>query len=405
SMAKMYGVYQSWALVAVMVSVVWADHHQHEENKPSYKILSSPNADFAFALYKSLNTRTPAGKNIFYSPLGISTALSMVSTGARGDTQQQVFSSLGYSALNQTQVNEAYGNLFMHGYSRDNLKLDVGNALAVRSGFSPMEKFLTDIRSYYSGEIFNVNMDRRAEAVAEINAHIANKTRNKIKDMVKDLDTNMTMVLMNYVYFKGLWQKPFNQDDTRKANFHVNTTTKVTIDMMKRTGHYKAYWDNGNHTTVIMLPYKGNSTMMVVLPKEGKMKEVENLISRDSIRHWRKSVSTRYVELIMPKFFVSADASLKEILKEMGMTKAFENTADFSGISNKVKIKLSKVSHRATLSVTEKGTEAAASTVVEFTLHSLPPTVRVNRPFLVFILESVTDSILFMGKINNPADV
>ncbi|XP_041661930.1 alpha-1-antitrypsin homolog [Cheilinus undulatus] len=165
--------------------------------------LSSPNADFAFALYKSLKANTAAGKNIFYSPLGISSILAMVSAGAGGETHSQLFSTLGYSAFNQTQVNEAYKHLFeVHGHSQENLQLDVGSAAAVRSGFNPLETFLNDVKEFYSGEIFNVSQDL-SEAAAEINRFIANKTQDKIRDMVKDLHPRMVMVLINYVYFKG----------------------------------------------------------------------------------------------------------------------------------------------------------------------------------------------------------
>uniref|UniRef100_A0A3P9BDW0 Serpin domain-containing protein n=1 Tax=Maylandia zebra TaxID=106582 RepID=A0A3P9BDW0_9CICH len=94
--------------------------------------LSAPNADFAFALYKRLNARTAAGNNIFFSPLGISTALSVLSTGAHSETHSQLFSSLGYSTLNQTQVNEAYQHLFhVLGQSQENQKLDVVSFLTL----------------------------------------------------------------------------------------------------------------------------------------------------------------------------------------------------------------------------------------------------------------------------------
>nr|XP_033504123.1 alpha-1-antitrypsin homolog [Epinephelus lanceolatus] len=404
---KMHGIF--CALAALLLAAAWADHqhhhgsdHSHEGELSCHK-LSSPNADFAFALYKSLNAHTAAGKNIFYSPLGISTALSMLSTGAGGETHSQLFSSLGYSTLNQTQVNEAYEHLFhMYGHSQEDQRLDVGNAVAVRSGFTPLEKFLNDVRHYYSGEVFNVDLIKPAEAAAEINRFIANKTQDKIKDMVKDLDPDMAMVLINYVYFKAQWKSPFNSDNTHKADFHVDKTTKVQVDMMMRTGYYDTYWDVGKHTTVIKLPYNGNTSMMIVLPDEGKMEEVEGYINKDYIQHWCNSVSMRYVDLFLPKFSISTDASLKDTLKEMGITNAFEDTADFSGMSEEFKLKVSKVSHKAMLSVTEKGTEAAAVTITEMTLTMLPPSVRIDRPFLVFILETSTRSILFMGKFNNP---
>ena len=178
--------------------------------------LSSPNADFSFSLYKSLNAKAAAGKNIFFSPLGISTALSMLATGARGQTHRQLFSSLGYSAFDQTKVNEAYEHLFhMLGHSQGSQRLDVGSAVAVRSGFSPLEKFLKDIKQFYSAEIFNVDFSQAEQAAAELNRFIASKTNDQIRDMVKDLSPEMAMVLISYVYFRGkkhhiIWEQPMH---------------------------------------------------------------------------------------------------------------------------------------------------------------------------------------------------
>lgn len=88
----------------------------------------------------------------------------------------------------------------------------------------------------------------------------------------------------------GEWEKPFDGNLTEKSDFHMDETTKVKVDMMKRSGRYDFYQDADNHTTVIMLPYKGNTSMMIVLPDEGKMKEVEGYINKDYLRHWHQSL-------------------------------------------------------------------------------------------------------------------
>ena len=92
------------------------------------------------------------------------------------------------------------------------------------------------------------------------------------------------------LHHTGQWEKPFESDQTNKADFHVDDTTTVQVDMMKRTGRYDFYQDADNHTTVIMLPYKGNTSMMIVLPDEGKMAEVERSINKDYIKRWRDSL-------------------------------------------------------------------------------------------------------------------
>ncbi|XP_072295639.1 alpha-1-antitrypsin homolog [Eucyclogobius newberryi] len=406
--------------LALLLAVAWADHHEHHEHHDHHDHhgshqhqgdemmchhLSPPNADFAFALYKNINSKTAAGKNIFFSPLGVSTALSMLSTGARGETHSQMFSTLGYSSMNQSSVDDAYDHLFhMLGHSQQSQVLNVGNGLALRTSFSPLGSFIADIKKHYSAEIFKVDFEKPLEAAAEINKFISDKTQEKIKDMVKDLDSAMAMVLINYVYFRGQWEKPFDANHTSKAEFFVNDKTKVEVDMMKRTGRYDFYQDMDNHTSVILLPYKGNTSMMIVLPDEGKMKEVEDVICKDHLKHWHDSVYRNSVDLFLPKFSVSGDASLDESLKELGMTDAFGDKADFAGISEEIKLKVSKASHQAVLSVDETGTEAAAATTIEVMPMSMPERMILNRPFLVFILEHSTKSILFMGKISNPTE-
>ena len=179
--------------------------HRHQGPDICLK-LSLPNANFAFSLYKSQSAKVAAGKNIFYSPVGIATALSMLSVGARADTHSQLFAALGYSngSLTQKQVDEAYEHLIHKlGHKQESQVLELGNALAVRNDFVPVEKFVTDIKRYYSGEPFNVDFSNAVEAAAKINDFISRKTMGKITDQVKDLDPDTAMVLINYVSFKG----------------------------------------------------------------------------------------------------------------------------------------------------------------------------------------------------------
>lgn len=199
----MRGIFASCALTALLLAVAQAHHHiDHDTMK--CRAISSPNSNFAFSLYKKINGRTAAGKNIFMSPLGLSAALSMLSTGARGKTQAQLFSTLGYANLDQARVNEAYSHLFqMLGQSQQEQKLDLGNSIAVRTGFNPLQTYLTDIQNNYNGEVFSVDFSNPSEAVGQINRHIATKTQDKIKNIVKDLDPSIAMVLINYVYFRG----------------------------------------------------------------------------------------------------------------------------------------------------------------------------------------------------------
>ncbi|XP_037393596.1 alpha-1-antitrypsin homolog [Pygocentrus nattereri] len=393
-----------------------ADHHKHlhhgkDEPHPSHdgdddlsRRLAPHNADFTFSLYKKLAAHPEyQGKNIFFSPLSISMALSMLALGAKGETHSQIFSTLGYSPLTPDQVNEGYEHLLhMLSHSQDTMLLEAGSAVAVREGFKPLDKFLKDAQHYYQGEAFSVDFSKPEVAVQEVNKYIAKKTKDMITDMVKELDPDTVMMLINFIYFRGKWKKPFNIKYTKKAEFHVDENTTVTVDMMSKESYYEHYRDWKNFTSIIMVPYKGNTSMMIVLPDEGKMEELEKNINKEHLKYWHDKLHGSYVELFLPKFSISASFSLADTLEEMGIVSAFSDSADFSGISEETNLKASKVLHQAVLKVDEKGTEAAAATTIEMVPYSIPPTVNLNRPFLVFIVEESTRSILFMGKITNP---
>ncbi|KAJ8009398.1 hypothetical protein DPEC_G00088470 [Dallia pectoralis] len=377
-------------------------HHNHEKDESCF-LLAPHNADFAFALYKSLNKANTENKNVFFSPLGISTSLAMLSLGAKGDTHSQLFSALGFSALTPEKVNEAFEHLnHILGHAGDAMQLDMGNAVALREGFKPVQKFLEDAKHFYASEGFTVNYTDPALAAAKINKFIAEKTGDMIKDLVKDLDPDTAMVLINYVFFRGKWDKPFKVEDTQKADFHVDESTTVQVDMMRRTGRYELYRDQANFTTVVRLPYKGNASMLVILPDVDKMAHVEASINKDYLKYVHDKLFWSNRNIYMPKFSASTTYSLGDHLKELGVVNAFGDTADFSAISEEAKLKVSKVNHKAVLTVDEKGTEAAAATTIEIMPMSLPGTVKLNRPFLMYILESTTKSIVFMGKITNP---
>ncbi|XP_030627599.1 alpha-1-antitrypsin homolog [Chanos chanos] len=380
-------------------------HASHDHDHEKCHVLAPHNADFAFSLYKKLSALPDSkGKNVFFSPLGLTMALSLLALGAKGETHTELFKTLGYSDLSPAQVNEAYEHLLqMLDQSHDaGLQLESGSAVAIREGFKVLDKFLQDAQHFYKSEAFTVDFAKPETAAQEINKYIAKKTHDKITDMVKGLDPDNIMMLINYIFFRGKWEKPFELKHTHKADFHVDENTKVQVDMMKRTGRYDFYYDQGNHSSVLMLPYKGNASMMIILPDKDKMAEVEQLLSKEQIKHWHSSVFRSSVDICLPKFSISATYSLGDPLKEMGVVSAFSDTADFAGMSEETKLKVSKISQKAVLSVDEKGTEAAAATTIEIMPMSLPDSMELNRPFLLLIVDDSTKSILFMGKITDP---
>ena len=191
-----------------------ADHHHHlhhgeDESHPQHEgqqsnALSKPNADFAFALYKKLSALPEPQSNIFFSPLSISMALSMLALGVKGDTFSELYQALGYAEMTPETVNVAYEHIFhMLGHNKEHMQLDVSNAVAVMEGAKVIDQFLEDAKHYFDSEAFSVDFSKPDVAVQEINKYIAQKTNNTITDMVKEVDSDTLMILINCIYFRG----------------------------------------------------------------------------------------------------------------------------------------------------------------------------------------------------------
>ncbi|KFP84856.1 hypothetical protein N310_08235, partial [Acanthisitta chloris] len=348
------------------------------------------NTDFAFRFYRQATTQEP-GKNIFFSPISISAAFALLALGSRATSQAQVLEGLGFN-LTSTEEEEIH-NGFHH------LLLLL---MFMDKHLKPLRTFLKDIKKLYRGKVVSSNFQNCTEAKKEINDHVKNKTHGNIKQILKELDPNTVMIIVNYIYFKAYWENPFDIKGTHKDYFHVNAKTSVEVKMMTRDGFYKAYTDRKLSCKVVQIPYKGDAAALFILPNEGKMKQLEHALTEETVSKWEKSLQRWRVEVHIPKLSISGTYDLKKMLMNLGVTDVFSDRADLSGITGKPDVKVSKAAHKAVLKIHENGTEAAAVTSTDFLPHSLPPVIKFNRPFLLLIVDRYTQSILFMGKIVNP---
>ncbi|XP_069494090.1 alpha-1-antitrypsin-like [Ambystoma mexicanum] len=382
------------------------DHKPHGSDNMTCHKIAPALSEFAFSMFREAAAAGDS-HNVFFSPVSIGTAFAMLSLGAKGATRSQILEGLGFNLtkLPLAGVHEGFNHLIhrLNDPSSD-LKLSTGNTLFIRQGFKLLQNFLDAAKDEYAADAFSSNFQNEAEAIKQINDYVANKTNGKIVDLLKSLDPDTKLVLINHIFFRGQWENPFRVQMTKEGDFHVDANTTVKVPMMRRTGMYSLTRDQALSCTVLKMPYKGGASAMFILPDAGKMKQVQDALSVETIRKWLPALerSHTFVNVQLPKFTISTTMDLKKHLGKLGMTDAFSDQADFSGFTGERDLKVSKAVHKAVLSVDERGTEAAGATVIEIMPVSFPPRFAINHPFFMTIYHKETRSTLFMGRVVNP---
>ena len=382
---------------------------------PSPALVRENNA-FALDLYARLRT---GDGNRFLSPWSISAALAMTYAGARGATAAEMAKTLHFD-LPSAQLHEAFHHLIAELHSRNtprdgskddpDVQLVTANALWVQAGLPLLPDFLKLIEANYGGGLHTVDFHGATEAARQtINARVQEQTRDKIKELLKRgiLGPLTELVLTNAIYFKALWAAPFAAAQTRPDDFHVSNQDKVRVAMMNQTGPF-GYLDGGTFQA-LELPYKGNTlSMVILLPKSvDGLAALESAMTLEKLDAWLKKVSPQRVRVSLPKFKLTGEFRLDEVLKELGMPSAFQaDSADFSGMTGTRELSISAVVHKAFVEVQEKGTEAAAATAVVMGRAAMiapPPTAfRADHPFLFLIRDVQSGAILFLGRLVRP---
>jgi serine protease inhibitor len=347
------------------------------------------------------------GKNTFMSPTSIAQAMQMVTAGADGNTLAEL-NKVMY--IEGKPLNAANRGLIAELNNRSGVTLNVANSYWAAEGRLELaDDYIAAIRNDFGGEIRNVSFsDPQTRLI--INKWVAERTNDLIKNLIQDLSPQTISVLVNAIYFKGDWTKPFKEEDTKDAQFRMAGGATKDVRMMSRTESMRYGEHEGNQ--IIMLPYGPDETafMMIVLPAEdGNVDKLAQGMTLEHVGAWQRAARSRPGTLKLPRFKVSfRDENLANHLQQLGVKDAFSvERADFSrmGKSPEGPLFISQVIHEAVVIVDEKGTEAAAATAVVMRAGSAPPVpfnMTCDRPFLFMIVDQPSSSIMFMGVVHDP---
>jgi serine protease inhibitor len=350
--------------------------------------------------------------NIVMSPLSIGMALAMGLAGAAGETADEMARVLGFDGP-PPDLFAANAGLLRH-YAENSAaeaaRVRLANALVLtQHGEAVAEAYRHLLVGSFAAEIFPGD-------IARINQWVTQRTDGKIERALDSLPQDDVAVLLNAVYFKAPWAKPFNPASTFTTGFRHGydedgLEIEVEIQMMDGSGDHVIAGGPGYQAA--RLPYKNASLgMIVVLPEEdqgpGSILDSFDVAALARLRGEFARGEATHVTLMLPRFSARTQSSLRPPLTEAGMALAFDWTrADFSRMTGRppaeIPVAITDVVHCAMVDVTEEGTEAAGVTLKYFHIGgSGPPRFVVDRPFLFFVVDEATGAILFQGKIVDP---
>ncbi len=375
---------------------------------------AEPSASFAWSLHARL--RAP-GRNLCVSPFSVHAVLTMAMAGARGATAREMQTVLHHP--DDEEVHATIGRLCRDLVAAANgMDVRLANSLWVDDAVALLPAYEAVVAAYYGSAVRAVSLRTEAGRVcAAINAWVNEHTRGRISDLVRGLDSQTRLVLVNAVTLKAVWEEPFLRRRTEHASFTREDGTVIQVPMMHNrrvTGYVQQ-----RGLQAIDLAYEGSRwSMLVVLPNAGTpLSRAEDTLQAASLSALVHRARPREVDVWLPRFSLSCRMDdLSGTLAAMGMPSAMDRPrADFSGMNGHAAphedaLLISSVIHEATIDVDEAGTEATAATAVvdgdaapSWSRRPPPvPVFRADRPFLFVIRHRESGTILFMGRVADP---
>lgn len=369
--------------------------------------------NFGFDLFSMVLAGHDDAENVFISPLSVHLALSMTWNGTNDATRDQIMEVLNYPEYDDQTINESIKKLIEDLLSVDKrVETGIANSIWYRDTWSIKQDFLDLNTEYFNAQVRPLDFNNPGSRDI-INAWVAEKTKNRIEEIVDQIDPDHLMFLINAIYFKGIWTTEFDPGNTRERPFNLVSGGEKDVLTMETEGDFGYAQRDGYR--VAELPYgQGNFSMLLFLPDPGvSVGEMAGKLDGEEWSILPELLDSRQtLNVRLPKFTFEYETDLDDALKGLGMTDAFDGfLADLSGIADTpggVNLYVSRVRHKTFVEVNEEGTEAAAVTSVEIRFTSYDPDApqvtffHVDRPFIFAIKEKYTNSLIFIGRVTEP---
>lgn len=381
--------------------------YKFQGDKKAEALVNSGN-EFGLDLFASLASDDECPENMMMSPVSVAMALGMTYNGAEGETKTAFEETLRLQGFSREEINTIHQALIEYLLKADpKVVFEIANSIWYRYDFNVLQTFIETNKDFYFAEVRALDFNS-SDAVSIINDWCANKTHDKIKEVLNEIPSNAVLYLINALYFNGIWKSEFDAEDSFNGTFYGDGGSEMDVKYMKNEGSF-SYYEN-DLLGAVELPYgNGNFVMNVLLPKPGKdLSDIYENLNPSNWNTWMGAFNPRNdVVVQLPKFKYEYKTELNNPLQEMGLSPAFTpGVADFSRIHPTAELFISRVIHKTFIDVNEKGTEAAAVTVVEIGVTSVGPDNKTyftaEKPFIYAIREKNSGALLFMGKVSKP---
>jgi serpin B len=364
------------------------------------------NGLFTLRLLKEANPEYD--QNVGIAPHSITTVLGMLLAGSGGTTHQEIHMQ-GCFKKGDTETHKELSLLNRqmeetNSTSKQTLAMANGLFISNQNGHTIEPDYEETLIDYYDGEIFEA---KGHNTLNEINGWVNKKTHEKIPKMLDSLSPTSVCVLLNAFYFKGIWETPFDNRQTRQDRFNTLQGGNIETPFMQYEGELRTA--ESTQYQAVSIPFKDSLSMAVVLPKEGiSLSQVEEQLEKGSLQCVLNDLAKSHpskIDLKLPKWTQSFDYNLVPILKKMGINKVFEPDADLTKMSSQKGICVTDVKHKTYIDINEEGAEAAAATSGEINeAYIVPQPFYVNKPFLYYIVDNENGCIHFAGRTVNPQE-
>lgn len=349
-------------------------------------------ASFSYELFKNAYSDS---KNTLISPVSIMYALAMAQNGAEGNTLSQMETAFGADR----ETLNTYLKSYLSTLPQSDATLSLSQSVWVKSNDNIKQSFLQTNADYFNADIYSAPMNH--ETVKKINDWVKQKTDGEIENAINDLSPADLLVLVNATLFEGKWEQEYLSSSIRDGVFYNLNNSEAEVTYLYST---EDIYLEGEGYSGFVKPYAGERFAFAALLPDSDC-SLSKLISSLDAQELSSAIKNAYandVSVCIPEFSLSCDTSLIELLKQMGITDAFSEIADFSAMSDN-SIFISEAEHKATIKLNRYGTKAAATTTIKATRSSITDkkSVLLNRPFLYVIYDIEADMPAFIGTVTN----